>query len=96
MLKNLARLIHPIVLTTLFISVLIGFLVALFALNLLDSRVFDENGKQIPGPLHHLWGRNYLFAFRIGQLTRQYSKAIHEVLLCGVGDGNIAAFVVNT
>lgn len=92
MLQSVARFIHPSVLTTLFISVLLGFSVAIFVLNLLDSRVYDENGKQIPGPIHHLWGRNYLFAFRIGQLTRQYSKAIHEVLLCGVGDGNIAAF----
>lgn len=84
--------VYRFILIALFGSLFTGFVSALILLHMLDSRVFDENGKQIPGPIHYLWGRNYMTVLRIAQATRQYSKAVYEILLSEIGDGNISAF----
>lgn len=84
--------IYRFMIAALFASLVSGFISGLFLLNLLDSRVFDENGKLLPGPIHYLWGKNYLTILRIARTTKQYSKAIYELLLNDLGDGNIAAY----
>lgn len=84
--------IYRFMVGALVVSLLSGFFSGLFLLNLLDSRVFDENGKLIPGPVHYLWGKNYLTILRIARTTKQYSKAISDVLLNELGDGNIGAY----
>lgn len=83
--------LNPYVLLILFISVLIGFSCAIGFFHLLDSRVFDENGKQLPGPSHHLWGKNYLSVLLQALRTKQFSKVISEDFLVEIGDGNLVA-----
>lgn len=84
--------IYRFMVGALFVSLVSGFVSGIFLLILLDSRVFDENGKLIPGPVHYLWGKNYLTILRIARTTKQYSKAIYDILLNDLGDGNIAAY----
>lgn len=84
--------LNEFLIIVLLISLFLGFFVSLLVLYLLDSRVYDGNGKRLPGPNHHLWGQNYLYIRRLARQTNQYSKVISEIFLKEVGDGNIVAF----
>lgn len=83
---------HPVFTQIALLCTVISFLLTIFLLYLLDCRVYDEHGKQLPGPSHHLWGKNYLYIWQLGRLTQQYSKAVAEIFLRDVGDGDIVAF----
>jgi hypothetical protein len=84
--------IEPMILAVLCWGLLIGFFISLWILYMLDSRVYDLDGRLLPGPNHHLWGKNFLYALRVAQITRQYSQALCDILLNGIGDGDIVAF----
>ena len=69
---------------------LVVFFFALIVIKVFDSRVFDMNGKRLPGPSNHLWGDNF-FSFLVKARIeyKQISKAIYEIFLPKCGDGNI-------
>ncbi len=79
-----------IVLIVLLISVLCGFGLTLGVLWLFDSRVFDVNGKFVPSPSSHLWGRNLRSILMEARKT-PFSNMIRESVLPEIGDGNIVA-----
>ena len=75
----------------LFAFLLFLLLVFLFVY-LFDSRVFDEHGRRLPGPAHHLWGKNFWFIINQAKVKKQYSKTIAEIFLPEMGDGNMVAY----
>lgn len=86
-------LANPHFLLIVLLCLLIGFMVAMGIMYLMDSRVYDECGKQLPGPSHHFWGKNYLSsATSLFQGSAYYARAVCEAFLPRVGDGNLVAF----
>ena len=79
-------------LTILFCSVLFGFGVTLLTLHAYDCRVFDRHGRQIPGPTTNLWGKNLNTVLSAARKKKEVSKALKDVLLNEIGDGNVVAF----
>lgn len=57
-----------------------------------DSRVYDLNGKLIPGCRSNLWGKNFPSLIREARNNEAISKCITEVILPELGDGSIAAW----
>jgi cytochrome P450 len=84
--------LNPFLLTVLFLSVLGGFFCGLVFFHFFDSRVFDERGRLIPSPVHHLWGNNYFPIARLAYFTQQYSRTIFEKFLKGIGNGDIVGY----
>ncbi len=86
-------LLSPYFLIVLFFALLSGFFAGLIFFHIFDSRVFDEKGQLIPGPKHHLWGKNNYFSIaRLAHYSHQYSKVIYEKFLKEVGNGDIVAY----
>ena len=66
------------------------FVSALLVIKVFDSRVFDTNGKRVPGPSNHLWGDNFFSVVIKARIEyKQMSKALYETFLPKCGDGNM-------
>lgn len=84
---------NPHILWILLLCILISLTFVLGMLYILDSRVFDECGKQLPGPANHFWGRNYYSSIiSLVQGSRHYAKSVCDMFLPQLGDGNLVAF----
>ena len=70
---------------TLFVFIIVFFIIYIF-----DSRVFDSQGKLLPGPANHLWGDNFFTVLNKERIkSRQMSKCLCERFLPKCGDGNM-------
>lgn len=80
---------------TLLIIVLVVFSIVFFIIYIFDSRVFDTQGKLLPGPANNLWGDNFFTVLNKERIkSRQMSKCLYEKFLPKCGDGNMVAFNV--
>jgi hypothetical protein len=59
-----------------------------------DARVFDLNGKRIPGPDSHFSSPNPIILYKRARRDKRASEAINEVILPLCGDGITASFSV--
>jgi len=55
----------------------------------MDSRVYDSDGKLMPGPRSNLYGENFNSVLVVARRSKQASKAIKDILIKRVGDGNM-------
>ena len=83
---------NSLVLTALLCGVIFGFGFTILVLHANDCRVFDAQGKYIPGPLTNLWGKNLINVLTCARKAKNVSFATCEELLYELGNGDIAAF----
>jgi cytochrome P450 len=56
-----------------------------------DSRVFDLDGKRIPGPRSNLYGKNFYNVVHEARKSKRSSEAIKNIMIPVLGDGNLCA-----
>ena len=83
---------NSLILTALLCGVIFGFAFTILILHANDCRVFDAQGKYIPGPLTNLWGKNLTNVLSCARKAKKISLATCEELLNELGNGDIVAF----
>lgn len=81
-----------------YIGIYVGYLIAAlvvaitaFVFYVSDSRIFDMNGKRVPGPDSNLYGHSLRAVVIKARANKQASVALKEILLEKAGNGNICA-----
>eukprot|EP01039_Chlorochromonas_danica_P001495 gene1495-1629_t len=83
----------PFILILLLLGGLVFLLTIIAIFHCLDSRVFDDRGRLLPGPSSHIWGKSlYASVINLFQGSRRYARAVCDYFLIRIGDGDLVAF----
>lgn len=72
-----------------FLTFFVTYILVKFVDYIFDSRIYDKRGTLIPGSRSNLYGKNFYSVVMEARRSKQATKALVDILLPTVGDGNI-------